>query len=804
MSRSGLPYALGAVGALALAGALAPRRGSRSSLADFLSQHGASPQGQLVGTTRAKVNAGAMWTLAAEKLYGSHVDVPIIATREALQNSRDAIGKAIKAREIGAKDGFFKVEWESEGRMLAWDDNGIGMSREIVDTKFLSLGDTTKIATAQRQEIQAGGFGLAKAILLGASKTFTWTLDTRDHQFRADGFDHDIQIRKISYRQGTRLAVYAVASKHDRQWYQRRHLSIPERLTAFLATNKTPFPIFYNGIEVPYAFSGKGAVVEEGADWGPGTTGTVRVYKRSQENGHLYVRLFGLTQFVYSIANGKAEFDVTVDIETTLAPTEDGYPFTASRMSLSGPAERTLERIRGQFDVDVLSSIRGAEPELTGEGEVDYQAKARTESQMAALLRTVSDDPEIEALYAALGSTGDAVRKVFRQVQRQIPPQRQSSRSTAGEAPEAFQKFVKQANTQTPPEAKPQAKPQAPRPKRSDGGSNPFAGAGKLKVNHAEWDKKRLAPYLKNPEALLPLLALWQLAVQFVYSEMTPYVPTFTVGFLFDDSTRAEYDAKNNRLFSINPVPVLKLVQALPDNPAVIAAYLHNKACHEVTHALGLGVHDEAFVSNRESVADRTAQLLAPLTLITARLLGMRMPSAASAKPKAPRKVPEKKVKMRKSWGGSSALIQEREGGEKRSPLYTLASEFARLMSEAGFRAEMDDAAKPEEDFRIEVYVNYTDKYGDQSQDAFRFYKDDFSAPGIFGTEWDSVVTPAQLSTLLSGSSTPIPLASQLVRYITAKFAERGYQKPETGSSNRKPLPRRALLRQAEAVLARG
>lgn len=796
---SGVSLALGTVAALAVAGAITSRRqGSRASFADFLQERIPSKQGQLVGTTRAKVNAGAMWTLAAEKLYGSHVDVPIIATREALQNSRDAIGKAIKAREIGAKDGFFKVEWEPEGRMLAWDDNGIGMSREIVDTKFLSLGDTTKIATAQRQEIQAGGFGLAKAILLGASKTFTWTLDTRDHQFRADGFDHDIQIRKISYRQGTRLAVYAVASKHDRQWYQRRHLSIPERLTAFLATNKTPFPIFYNGIEVPYAFSGKGAVVEEGADWGPGTTGTVRVYKRSQENGHLYVRLFGLTQFVYSIANGKAEFDVTVDIETTLAPTEDGYPFTASRMSLSGPAERTLERIRGQFDVDVLSSIRGAEPELTGEGEVDYQAKARTESQMAALLRTVSDDPEIEALYAALGSTGDAVRKVFRQVQRQIPPQRQSSRSTAGEAPEAFQKFVKQANTQTPPEAKPQAKPQAPRPKRSDGGSNPFAGAGKLKVNHAEWDKKRLAPYLKNPEALLPLLALWQLAVQFVYSEMTPYVPTFTVGFLFDDSLRAEYDPKNDRLFSINPVPILKLVQALPDNPAVIAAYLHNKACHEVTHALGLGVHDEAFISKRESVADRTAQLLAPLTLLTARLLGMKRPNA----PRKPRKKSEAKVRMRTTWGGSSALIENRAQGEKQSPLYVLASELTRLLSEAGFPAQMDEANKPEEDFRMEVYVNYED-YGERHS-AIVLYKDDFSGAGFYNTEWRDILTPAQRDSLRNDTSTLIPLASQLVRYITAKFAERGYQKPETGSSNRTPLPRRALLRQAEAILARG
>jgi len=804
---SGLPLALGAVAALAVAGSLAPRRaasGSRASLSEFLQQHGAkaqkpSAQGQLVGTTRAKVNAGAMWTLAAEKLYGSHVDVPLIATREALQNSRDAIGKAIKAREIGAKDGFFRVEWEPGTHMLAWDDNGIGMSMETVDTKFLSLGDTTKIATAQRHEIQAGGFGLAKAILLGASKTFTWILDTRDHQFRADGFDHDIQIRKIPYRQGTRLAVFGVALKYHRWWHQGRNQSIPERVTSFLATNKTAFPIYYNGVQVPYAFPGRGSVVEEGADWGPGTTATVRVYKRGTEGGHLYVRLFGLTQFAQALANGKAEFDVTVDIETTLAPTEDGYPFTASRMSLSGPAQRTLERIKGQFDVDVLSSTRGSEPELTGEDEVNVQKRSLNESQMAALLQLAADDPAIRAILATLGQTGAAIRQAFRQVERQIPrAQTQEALSTAGEAPEAFQHL---ADTVVIPQIAPEPKVQG-RPKRTDGSSNPFAGAGKLKINHAEWDKKRLAPYLKNPEALLPLLALWRLSVQLVYAEIRGGAPMFTVGFLFDDNRRAEYDPPNNRLFSINPVPVVKLAQALPDNPAVIAAYLHNKACHEVTHALGLSQHDEAFASSRESVADRTAQLLAPLTLLTARLLGMKNPYAPAA-PKAPRKKPEKKVRMRKSWGGEAALIDDRAPGEKQSPLYVLASELTRLLSEAGFPTQMDEGSKPEEDFRMEIYVDNKDDTGYQGQASVRLYKDDITGPGLYG-EWKDILTPAQLDSLQSSTSTPIPLASRAVPFITAKFAEQGYRKPGSGSSNRKPLPRRALLRQAEAILARG
>ena len=802
MSRSGLPYALGAVGVLAVAGALAPRRGSRTTLADFLQQHGASPQGQVVGTTRPKVNAAAMWTLAAEKLYGSYVDVPVVATREALQNSRDAIRDAVKAGEI--QEGVLKVEWDPESRTLVWDDNGIGMSREIVDTKFLSLGDTTKLLTASRQDVQAGGFGLAKALLLGASSTFTWTLDTRDHRFTAKGFNTDIQIRRAPYRQGLRLAVNDVEKKYDRYWGQGGMRSTPERITSFLATNQTAFPIFYNGIRVPYAFSGKGTVVEKGADWGLGTTGTVTVYKRSQDGGHLYVRLVGLTQFSTSLANGKAEFDVIVDLKTKIKPKEDGYPFTASRMSLSGPAEQTLARILGQFNVDVLSSIKGAEPELTGEDEVDPQKKAQTEGQMAALLQVAADDPAIRAILATLGQTGDAIRQAFRQVERQIPPQRQTSLSTAGQTPEAFQRLAETVVIQQRP---PEAKPQAARPKRSDGGSNPFAGAGKLKINHAQWDKKRLAPYLKNPSALLPLLALWRLAVQLVYAEVRGGAPAFTVGFLFDDKTRAEYDARNNRLFSINPVPVLKLVQALPDNPAVIAAYLHNKACHEVTHALGKTEHEETFSSLRESVADRTAQLLAPLTLLTALLLGMKGASApaAPAAPKKPRKKPEAKVKMRKSWGRADARIVDHRAGEKTSPLYAFAVEFARLFSEAGFRTQMDEGfPSPEEDFKVDLFTDVADSDGDNTQIRLTLYKDDVSGPGFYGIEWRNVLTPAQFDALREDTPTLIPLASQAVAFLQKTLAEGGYRKQETGSPNRTPRSRRALLRQAEAVLARG
>jgi hypothetical protein len=767
-SPSGLSLALGTVAALALAGTIS-RRGSRAV------------EGQVVGQTRARANVAAMWTLAAEKLYGSWVDVPVVATREALQNSRDAIRLAVKAKQIGAKEGAFRVTWDPDGRVLGWEDNGIGMSRQTVEDKFLSLGDTTKFATAERHEVQAGGFGLAKAILLGASKTFSWTLETRDHTFTANGFDQPIQIRTAStWRQGTLLVVRDVSEKYERFSSKR----VIERIAAFLATNETPFPIFFNGTEVPSAFSGRGKVVEEGANWGPDTTGKVRVYKRTSLGGRVYVRLLGLTQFSRDLAGGKADFDVVVDLETTLAPTQDGYPFTASRMQLSGPAETTLDRIIQQFGVDMLSRTKGEGPDLVGEGQVDPQASRLNEAQMASLLQVAAEDPEIRALLAKLPQTSEAVRRAFAQVQRQIPPSRQQQAvSTAGEAPEAFQALVSSAPESSPPPFP--ATPSAPR--RSDGRTNPFAGAGKLKINAAQWDKKRLAPYLKKPEALLPLLALWRIALQMVYAE-TGRTARFTVGFLFDDDLRAEFDSKQDRLFSLNPVPVVKLAQTVPNTPEVIASYLHNKACHEVTHALGLPEHNESYVARRQSLADQTAQLLAPLTMITAKLLGMDAPQRASAGPRAsraPRKKPEAKVKMNRGWSSDSAFIFSRAEGEKKSPLYIFSTEFARLFSEAGFPTQMDEEHAPEEDYQIRVYTDVVDAYGDSAQIILTFWRDDFSGPGFYGTGWREVLTPAQFDALQNNTATLIPLASQAVPFLQRALEKAGYRKPGSGGSNR-------------------
>ena len=69
----------------------------------------------LKASGRPTVNAAQLWRYFTTSVYASR-DLPVIATREALQNSVDAIRASIRQRQIGPKDGRFDVVWEESSR----------------------------------------------------------------------------------------------------------------------------------------------------------------------------------------------------------------------------------------------------------------------------------------------------------------------------------------------------------------------------------------------------------------------------------------------------------------------------------------------------------------------------------------------------------------------------------------------------------------------------------------------------------------------------------------------------------------
>ncbi len=154
---------------------------------------------------RPSANVGVIWQLMTKSVYKSG-DLPWLAARESAQNGIDATKAAIRLRQIKPDDAYFGIEWDAKARTLAFSDLGIGMSADEIIGKFLAIGESGKRDAADSGEA-AGGFGVAKAVILGASRSFTWKLHTRDNLAVATGMNDDVQVYDAEPRHYAQLHI---------------------------------------------------------------------------------------------------------------------------------------------------------------------------------------------------------------------------------------------------------------------------------------------------------------------------------------------------------------------------------------------------------------------------------------------------------------------------------------------------------------------------------------------------------------------------------------------------------------------
>lgn len=386
-----------------------------------------------VAVGRPTVNAAQMWRYFTTSVYASG-DLPAIATREALQNSLDAIRAAVRAKQIGPKDGRFNVVWNPDSRSLTWADNGIGMDASTILQKFLSLGDSGKGEAADSSEA-AGGFGIAKAVILGVSATFKWELHTRDNLAISTAANSDVTIFATEPRQGTRITVSDVPAKFDERYsyVSENQESILDRLKVVLAANDLPeLEITLNGRPVePYFSRRGGSQVAEGGRWGEGTTARVKAFRRppGDRGGAFYLRLGGLFQFVRP-SDSKLPADIVVDLTTTKRPGESGYPLNAARDQLQSDAHFAF-----------LDLIRTVERENASVGqERDYEVFLPNEEgsdSIAESTREALTDPDLRA---SMREAARGLSAYYQQLRKDAPTVvAAASDAPAGSRSEAIQ-----------------------------------------------------------------------------------------------------------------------------------------------------------------------------------------------------------------------------------------------------------------------------------------------------------------------------------------------------------------------------
>lgn len=305
-----------------------------------------------------KVDVQNIWRLQCKNLY--YASLGVIAIRELLQNSVDAITRKVKKGLITKQQGLIKIT--IEGNDIIFEDNGIGMSKEIIHDKFLILGKSDKDNSSE-----IGGFGVAKAVILGCCDWFS--VETFNNIFTLD----DIGVNPIREQptkiNGTRITLKNVVYS-DKKYIGEYYTIFKQEIFNILQTSDIPYRVLYNGTPVDLWFKDEVLSYKSIENFGLYKEDYPQVETKVlfknllsfQQEGMLYVRLNGLTQY-YSY-KGKLSCNVIVDFNTELNPTDDNYPFTASRESTKWDYTKMLNAISDkliQKPNSILSTIKYTE-----------------------------------------------------------------------------------------------------------------------------------------------------------------------------------------------------------------------------------------------------------------------------------------------------------------------------------------------------------------------------------------------------------------------------------------------------------
>ena len=279
-----------------------------------------------------------------------------------------------------------RINVDIQGNDLIITDNGIGMDLKTIHKKFLSLGETTKQDSLEN----VGGFGVAKAVILGCGTGFV--IETQDNIFSSEDLGKS-PIRKQAYRQGTRITLKNVQIGENKT-IEDDPKGFIYSLLVYITTSNTDIPIYINGDEYESWFKETRKSRRDPSKFGitdymipQNTKIKINVFPGDKgEYKYLYVRLKGLTQFRRYLG-WNATCDIVLDFQTTLSPTSPYYPFLSSREELTHKCNQIIDVIKDKVTQSPLS--------ITSEDkfkESFYDNKSTSSEQARIVTSSVTND----------------------------------------------------------------------------------------------------------------------------------------------------------------------------------------------------------------------------------------------------------------------------------------------------------------------------------------------------------------------------------------------------------------------------
>ena len=625
---------------------MASAMGDEGPLLQFLhAMESATPR----STAQVGVNTGQMWRFATTSLYASG-DLPVLAAREALQNGIDGIRAGLRKRLIPSGQGVFEILWDSQDRTLTFVDNGIGMTEEVIAQKFLVLGESGKRDDDSGD--QAGGFGMAKAVILGASRSFRWEMRTQGLRVVAEGMHKPIAFYDAEYYQGVKLTLFDIDSTFDyRNVPGKGHQSLTDRLTELLWYTQAPgITLKLNGSEVPYAFNAKrGRRLTVVGNWGAATA-EAKAFSRQDLQGSYIIRLAGLYQFQKPSQNGRMGFDVLIDLTPTVRPGEAGYPLNAARDGFINPANSTFYHLRQEIEREKESIDKDATSEER-EPEADSEETVRMCQALDAQARNVTDPEARRLLEGMCASILSAIQQAKTTQEADSastgPREFVRGRGTGGTGPRNGSGAGEADGDITPgggPDETPGEAPESGTSTREGSEARGYQTGGVLVRPESTTLRKggnplglfpfRVASEFPKPEAsrfrrrahlYYPIAIYWHSAVALLAEALEIRPPLG--GLILDENVVALAVTVRNkpRVVYLNPLNFDEFLAKHATDAIAVAGYIQGVAIHELTHLDMMDEgHNEAYVVRREAFGRQTLHLIPRLAELARQILKLK------------------------------------------------------------------------------------------------------------------------------------------------------------------------------------
>jgi len=528
------------------------------------------------------VNVARAWNNEAKSKYPYTSYLGNVSVREGLQNSMDAVLESLEKGEI--KKGVINIktyvsddhestdeEYPVRGRKIddaklaetpgtmrtSFEvvDNGVGMSDTDIRDKFLALHGTGKDTIGR-----FGGFGIAKAVILGPHESSTWSLETRDNRHDGARAQEADQVGTLPEpRQGT--AIRVEAAKYIIDDDAQRYVE-----TTVLPKNVS---VSYNNKKVKNPFANKKFkefkdVVNKGKDE---SDLSMKYYAKAPKgyNRKMIIRLVDkqtgakLTQGINNIYNDGFPGVLIIDVTTSQTPGGNYYPLTDSRMEMKWDGKQLAEKIIAKYAVDPLSAARTTVDHkwhsLANRSEwKNTVKKTKTDKGYNDLVKTVTD---------IWNEAQKPIEKLTIEEQLRRPYLNQTIPYTP----------IEQLNLKV------------------DVGVKGYKGGSMFHAKH-----------------LLAFEAVARMYAGAAGGKLETFYPMLSL--VVDGGVVEGEYASGSGEMGMNP---LSLDKDAAKSPLHYATYLKGLIDHEFTHAFQ-GAHDEKFSSARETMHKKTAHLF-PQTL---------------------------------------------------------------------------------------------------------------------------------------------------------------------------------------------